>query len=261
MTKDPVDRPKPLNFHERTGHVLMKHKNALQNTLDDLHQFTQDNLMKINKAKTNIMLFNTSRKYDFPPELTLPGSTNYLNVVENTKLLGIRLTTNLRWSDHTSYLCKRAASKFWMLRRMKILCIDPSIIVDFYFKEIRSICEMACQVFHSGLTKQQSQDIENIQKKSLKIILGNLYSNYEEACTLLNAEPLSDRRITQCITFVKRAVKSGLHTDIFTPASNTMNTRSGNNLVKEYTCNTKRFFNSPLVYLSRIYNQEVRKLQ
>ena len=261
LTKDPVDRPKPLNLHERTGHVLMKHKNALQNTLDDLHQFTQDNLMKINKAKTNIMLFNTSRKYDFPPELTLPGSTNYLNVIENTKLLGIRLTTNLRWSDHTSYLCKRAASKFWMLRRMKMLCIDPSIIVDFYFKEIRSICEMACQVFHSGLTKQQSQDIENIQKKSLKIILVNLYSNYEEACTLLNAEPLSDRRITQCITFVKRAVKSGLHTDIFTPASNTMNTRSGNNLVKEYTCNTKRFFNSPLVYLSRIYNQEVRKLQ
>ena len=148
-----------------------------------------------------------------------------------------------------------------MLRRMKILGIDPSITVDFYFKEIRSICEMACQVFHSGLTKQQSQDIENIQKKALKIILGNLYSNYEEACTLLNAEPLSDRRISQCITFVKRAVKSGLHTDIFIPASTAVNTRSGNNLVKEYTCNTKRFYNSPLVYLSRIYNQEVRKLK
>ena len=72
-----------------------------------------------------------------------------------------------------------------MLRRMKILGIDPSIAVDFFVKE-RSICEMACQVFHSGLTKQHSQDIENIQKKALKFILGNLYSNYEEACTLLN---------------------------------------------------------------------------
>ena len=210
--------------------------------------------MKINKAKTNIMLFNTSRNYDFPPELTLPGSADYLNVIENTKLLGIRLTTNLRWSDQTTYLCKKAANKFWMLRRMKILGIDPSITVDFYFKEIRSICEMACQVLHSGLTKQQSQDIENIQKKSLKIILGNLYSTYEEACTLLNAEPLSDRRLSQCITFVKRAVKRGVHTDIFVRASTSVKTRSGNNLVKEYTCNT-------LVYLSRIYNQEVRKLK
>ena len=83
---------------------------------------------------------------------------------------------------------------------MKNLNIDPSIIVDFYFKEIRSLCELACQVFHSGLTKQQSMQIENIQKKSLKIILGSLYNNYEEACTLLGAEPLCDRRTTLCLT-------------------------------------------------------------
>ena len=49
---------------------------------------------------------------------------------------------------------------------MKILNIDPYIILDSYFKEIRSICEMACQVFHSGLTQRQSSDIEMIQKKN-----------------------------------------------------------------------------------------------
>ena len=123
--------------------------------------------------------------------------------------------------------------------------IDPTIIVDFFFKEVRSVCEMACWVFHSGLTKQQTQDIENIQKKSLKIILGDVYSSYEEACTLLSAEPLSDRRQTQCVNFVKRAVKSGLHSDIFILASSSVNTRSSKDLVREYTCNTKRCYNSP----------------
>ena len=259
LSEDPVDRPKPLNYHERTGHILSRPSNFLQNTLDDLHKFTDDNLMQINTSKTNIMLFNTSRKYDFPPELKLPDSANFLNVIESTKLLGIQLTTDLRWAQHSSYLCRRAAAKFWMLRRMKLLKIDPSIIVDFYFKEVRSICEMACQVFHSGLTKQQTQDIENIQKKSLKIILGDIYSSYEEACTLLTAEPLSDRRHTQCVNFVKRAVKSGLHSDIFVPASSSVNTRSNKNLVKEYKCNTKRYYNSPLVYLSRVHNEEVKK--
>ena len=111
----------------------------------------------------------------------------------------------------------------------------------------------------SGLTKQQTQDIENIQKKSLKIILGDIYSSYEEACTLLTAEPLSDRRHTQCVNFVKRAVKSGLHSDIFVPANSSVNTRSNKNLVKEYKCNTKRYYNSPLVYLSRVHNEEVKK--
>ena len=259
LSKDPVDRPKPLNYHERTGHTLTRQSNFLQNTLDDLQEFTNDNLMKINISKTNVMLFNTSRNFDFPPELKLSGSANFLNVIETTKLLGIQLTTDLRWSQHTSYLCMRAASKFWMLRRMRILKIDPSIIVDFYFKEIRSVCEMACQVFHSGLTKQQSQDIENIQKKSLKIILGDVYSCYEEACSLLLAEPLADRRHTQCVNFVKRAVKSDLHTDLFIPASSSVNTRSRKDLVKEYKCNTKRYYNSPLVSLSRIHNEEVKK--
>ena len=156
----------------------------------------------------------------------MPGSANFLNVIKSTRLPGIQLTTVLRWSQQTSFLCRKAALKFWMLRRMKILKIDPAILVEFYFKEIISVCEMACQVFHSGLTKQQTKDIENIQK-SLKIILGDIYSSYEEACTLLTAEPLSDRRQTQCVNFVKRAVKSGLHSDIFIPASSSILFPSG----------------------------------
>ena len=145
-----------------------------------------------------------------------------------------------------------------MLRRMKILNIDPYIILDFYFKEIRSICEMACQVFHSGLTQRQSSDIEMVQKKALRIILGNSYVSYEVACTLMSAEPLSDRRDTQCLKFIQKAVKKGLHSDIFRLAPKIRATRSGNNKLVEYTCNTKRYFNSPLVYLSRLYNEHTK---
>ena len=261
LTDDPQDRPRPHNFHERTQHVLPRHSNFLQNMIEDLHQFTESNLMKMNVKKSNVMLFNTSRKFDFPPEILIPGTSDFLNVIESTRLLGLRLTTDLRWSEQTNFLCKKAGAKFWMLRRMQILNIDPTIIVDFYFKEIRSLCEMACQVFHSGLTKKQSSDIENIQKKSLKIILGPLYSGYDEACTLLGAEPLSDRRDTLCLTFVKKAVKSGQHTDLFIPAGGQTTTRSNNNLLKEYLCNTKRYYNSPLVYLSRMYNQAVRNMK
>ena len=49
------------------------------------------------------------------------------------------------------------------------------------------------------------QDIENIQNKFLKIILGDIYSSY--AVTKL----LSDRDHTHCANFVNRVVKSGLH--------------------------------------------------
>ena len=259
LINDPVERQRPLGYHERTAHILPKSMNNLQLTLNDLDSFTERNLMKINVGKTKVMLFNTSRNLDFPPEVQLPHTDSFLDVEEHTRLLGIQISTDLRWYKHTKFIQDRTNSKLWMLRRMKILNIDPDIIVDFYFKEIRSICEMACQVFHSGLTKDQSSNIERIQKRALKLILGNNYSTYNEACTLMSAEPLSDRRDTLCLTFIKRTVKGGLHKDIFIPRTGANMTRSNNNLITEYTCNTQRYFNSPLVYLSRLYNQTLKK--
>ena len=167
LAPDPVIRQRPLKYHERTEHVLPLNNNLLQLELEDLKKFTVDNLMKINESKTKLMLFNTSHSYDFPPELALSSSSPFLDVVEHTKLLGLQISTDLRWEEQTRYLCKKANSKMWMLRRMKILNIEPEIILDFYFKEIRSILEMGCQVFHSGLTKNQSRDIGKLQKKSL----------------------------------------------------------------------------------------------
>ena len=131
LTNDPVVRQRPLNFHERTGHILPNQSNMIQFTLDDLQCFTENNQMIINKSKTNLMVFNKSRNFDFPPEVQLKNTTNYLDVIEKTKLLGIQLTTDLKWSEQTIYISKKANSRIWMLRRMKILKIDPTIIVDF----------------------------------------------------------------------------------------------------------------------------------
>ena len=64
-----------------------------------------------------------------------------------------------------------------------------------------------------------------------------------------------------CLTFVKRSVKSGQHSDIFIPAGGQTTTRSNNNLLKENLCNTKRYHNSPLVYLPRVYKQPVRNMK
>ena len=102
MINDPKTREKPLNFHERTSHILPLHSNQLQETLTDLDSFTDNNLMKINEEKTKIMIFNTSRIFDFPPELTLPNSAEFLDVINCTKLLGIKLTTDLKWSAQTT---------------------------------------------------------------------------------------------------------------------------------------------------------------
>ena len=67
---DPVQRPFPLNYHERTQHVLPA-GSILQNNLMKISHFTFKNKMKINESKSKIMIFNESRKYDFPPEFAI----------------------------------------------------------------------------------------------------------------------------------------------------------------------------------------------
>ena len=93
--------------------------------------------MRINESKSKIMLFNRSKKFDFPPEYSFSNGQN-LEVLEEMKLLGIVLTSDLRWASNTNYIFRRAMSKMWLLRRMKKLQLEPQWICDYYTKEIRT---------------------------------------------------------------------------------------------------------------------------
>ena len=69
LMQSATPRSFPLNYHERTGHVLPP-GSALQKQLHNIEQFTEENQMKINVAKTKVMMFNKSQNYNFPPEFS-----------------------------------------------------------------------------------------------------------------------------------------------------------------------------------------------
>ena len=55
--------------------------------MDRLSLYAEENEMQINSKKTKLMLFNTSKKYDFMPKVT-DKDGNTLELVEEFKLLG-----------------------------------------------------------------------------------------------------------------------------------------------------------------------------
>ena len=128
-----------------------------------------------------------------------------------------------------------------------------STLFDVYTKEIRSVLELAVPVWHSGLTKQQSSSIERIQKISFKIILGENFRNYTQACKLLSAQTLEERRSKLCLNFAKKNLKSS--NSFFTKIEPNMNTRGRKSVLKEYKCRTDRFQKSSLPYLAKLLNQ------
>ena len=212
--------------------------------------------MKINVSKSKVLLFNKSKSYDFSPEFAFNSGPN-LEVIEQTRLLGIELTTDLRWSENTKSIFKKAMSRMWLLRRMKIMHLEPKIILDYYLKEIRVLAEQGVAIWNSGLTKGQINELEKIQKVALKIILGNQYYSYQEACKLFNLKLLSERRLDLCSSFAIKLYKSNRCDQFFTRSK--INTRS-NNLVIENKTNTKRCYNAPHNYLARLVNLNKHKI-
>ena len=251
---DIADRPRPLEYFEHTGYTLCP-DNQLQEDLDNLKTFTDENLMVINQKKTQIMKFNFRKSLDFPPIFTI-GNGPQLEVVNQTKLVGIVISDNLKWSAHVDYMVKRANKKIWLLRRMKILKLDSDILLDFYFKEVRSILEFGVSVWNSGITNKMKEEIERIQKICVNIILCDTEWEipYEVGCTLLGIEPLVFRRQDLCTRFIQKASLDPRHDDMFSRNTNPFNTRNEKPIYKEFNCRRNRFFDSPLCYLTRLLN-------
>ena len=141
---------------------------------------------------------------------------------------------------------------------MQSLELNQSQLFDVYTKEIRSILEMAVPVWHSGLTKQQSKDIENVQKLAFKVIMKHRYKTYELACKNFNTITLEERRVQLCYRFARKNLKSD-HS-YFSEIATDIRTRNRPGIrVKEVKCNFSRFSKSSIPYLARLLNTYGKK--
>ena len=114
----------PTTYHDRTHHYLPEDACQLQGTLNSLVTYSQDNQMRINQDKCKVMIFNSSRKYDCTPKLTLSDmepENNHLEVVDSFKLLGVMIRSDMRWCDNTNYICQKGYKRLWVLRRLRCL--------------------------------------------------------------------------------------------------------------------------------------------
>ena len=253
--------PRPLAYHDRTLHVLPTELTPLQEELNRMKQYCVDNKMTINSAKTKVVLFNTARKYDFQPQLTLDGINN-LEVVEEFRLLGINFQSNLSWQSNTDIMCNKGYARIWMLRRLSKLGANSDDMLNVYNKQIRCILELAVPVWTPGLTKHEIYQIERVQKCALHVIMGEDYLSYDMAVKALDVEKLSDRRAKLSLNFARKCEKHPKYSKWFQQAEilapPQMPLRSDKNTVQlKYTpvpTRTDRYLTSPLPYLTDLLN-------
>ena len=158
---DPTPHPRPLTHSQHTGHCLPSERNLLQMFICDAENFAEKNKMLINKKKTTAMKFTNSKKYDFPLSLHFTDGTE-VETTEVARMLGVVVSSNLKWRNNTNFICSKARRKLWLLRRLQPLGLTIHELFDVYTKEVRSILEFTAPVWHSGIFKKEDSEIETI---------------------------------------------------------------------------------------------------
>ena len=121
---------------------------------------------------------------------------------------------------------------------------------------VRSILEQSCQVWNSALTLENSQNLERVQKTSLKIILKSDYQTYENALDVTGLTTLAERRLKLCLSFAKKCLKHQEMKQMFplNPSKEASNTRFIEKLEVDPS-RTGIHMNSAIPYMQRLLNR------
>ena len=241
------------NIPEHNQFIPSEH---LQSTeyLKNVHEWSTAQKMELNIEKSNMMLFNFTHDHQFTTEVNYKNEN--LKIVDEKKLLGTIITTDLKWHRNTQYIVKSAYASFSILHKISEFGASNSDMVTIYTSYIRSVLEQSCTIWHSSLTVEDSEDIERLQKCDLKVILKHNYSTYEEALETLMLAKLSDRRVKLCQKFARNCAKNPLTSDLFPKANKDRpKTRKQEEYVVTFA-NTERLKQSAVPFLQRLLNQK-----
>ena len=130
-------------------------------------------------------------------------------------------------------LIQKANKRFFLLLRYNRAGLPQNRLKDVYSSVMRSCLEYSVPVYHSQLNQSQTNMLEKVQKRCLKLIYG-YDESYEELLKQSGLKSLEDRRIIiQFGKFVNNTVKKSKITALVPPNSSTRMGRHTNKYLEE----------------------------
>ena len=172
------------------------------------------------------------------------------------KLLGVHINSQLTWSTHVDAITSKANRCIFMLIQAKKFHFSTDSVLAVYILYIRTALEYAAPVWHSGLTVAEDTQIERIQRRCLRIILGRDYIDYPTALQRLGIQSLSDRRKDLTLRFARGLLRSPDHRDLLPRTMREVHgreTRHGHRL--RVPLGQARYQKSAVPYMVRLLNE------
>lgn len=162
----------------------------VKDAIDSLSVQSLSNDFELNEAKCKELRICFSKS---PPNFD-PVEINGkpLELVTSARILGLNVSSDLKWNIHVNQLVKKVSSRLYCLRQLKRSAVAPKDLITFYITCIRSLLEYACPVFHRALPGYLSDDLERLQRRALRIIFPSL--SYSSAIVESGLTTLYQRR-------------------------------------------------------------------
>ena len=162
----------------------------LNQDLERLAEWLEDNNLVLNVAKTKSLLFTSQRHKEPDCKISLSLLGRKKSCVTTFKYLGVVFDNFMTWKAHADYVCKKVACSVGILGRIRgFLTKEVSMLVhNTLVLPLFDYCDIAW----SSLLQQDQDGLQRLQHRSARII--TCCTRSSEAMNQLRWSSLSRRR-------------------------------------------------------------------
>ena len=102
--------------------ILKSSANTLQNTVDGVLKWTDENVFHLNPTKCNEMQIDFRKKRG--ASIPLESEGKQFEVVKSAKIIGLTVRDDLKWNDHIDNVTIKASQRVYLLKQLKNVDID-----------------------------------------------------------------------------------------------------------------------------------------
>ena len=124
-----------------SGYIVSSENLKSQSYLNQISEWTKKNKMELNIKKTCAcaMIFNFTKDFQFTSQVKIEGKT--IDIIQETKVLGVLISNELTWDKNTGYIVQKANSRMRLLHKLVEFGVPMQDLLNILILYIRSILE------------------------------------------------------------------------------------------------------------------------
>ena len=171
--------------HSNLNNLLL----SLQESINNLLQWTELNHMSLNSYKTKYMTITTRQKrQNISSRMPLYIGNDKIVEVATHNVLGVTIDNNLSWTNHVNELTKRVSQRLYQLAKIKHF-LNAHGRKLFFHAHIQPIIDYASTLWDSA-SANTLKPLVSIHKRALKLTLLKSTSLIVHDYNLLDVLPL-----------------------------------------------------------------------